>query len=87
MCASTKKVADEFVKRRKETEWFVEGDFDSYVSEIRKTHVWGGETELLMASHVLKMPISVYMDDKDAGGLICIAEYGHEYGKENPIKV
>ncbi|KAM0051437.1 putative OTU domain, papain-like cysteine peptidase superfamily [Helianthus debilis subsp. tardiflorus] len=82
------KVADEFVKRREETEWFIEGDFDSYVSQIRKPHVWGGEPELLMASHVLKMPISVYMNDKDSGGLISIAEYGQEeYGKENPIKV
>ncbi|KAJ0847861.1 putative OTU domain, papain-like cysteine peptidase superfamily [Helianthus annuus] len=81
------RVADEFVRRRKETEWFIEGDFDSYVSKIRKTHVWGGEPELLMASHVLKMPISVYMNDEGSGGLICIAEYGHEYGKENPINV
>ncbi|KAK1428827.1 hypothetical protein QVD17_17667 [Tagetes erecta] len=81
------KVADEFVKRREETEWFIEGDFDSYVSEMRKTHVWGGEPELLMASHVLKMPISVFMNDKDSGGLISIAEYGHEYGTENPIRV
>ncbi|XP_071720971.1 OVARIAN TUMOR DOMAIN-containing deubiquitinating enzyme 4-like [Rutidosis leptorrhynchoides] len=80
-------VADEFVKRREETEWFIEGDFDSYVSQIRKTHVWGGEPELLMASHVLKMPITVYMNDKDSGGLISIAEYGHEYSKEDPIKV
>lgn len=81
------KVADEFIKRRKETEWFVEGDFDSYVSQIRKPHVWGGEPELFMASHVLQMPITVYMYDKDAGGLIAIAEYGQEYGTENPIKV
>ncbi|KAL6987078.1 ubiquitinyl hydrolase 1 [Sarracenia purpurea var. burkii] len=80
-------VADEFVRRRKETEWFVEGDFDTYVSHIRKPHVWGGEPELFMASHVLKMPITVYMYDEDAGGLITIAEYGEEYGKENPIKV
>lgn len=34
-----------------------------------------------------RMPISVYMNDKDSGGLISIAEYGHEYGKENPIRV
>ncbi|KAJ9543673.1 hypothetical protein OSB04_023380 [Centaurea solstitialis] len=81
------RVADEFVKRREETEWFIEGDFDSYVSQIRKTHVWGGEPELLMASHVLKMPISVYMNDRDSGGLISIAEYGHEYSKEDPIRV
>ncbi|XP_072986425.1 OVARIAN TUMOR DOMAIN-containing deubiquitinating enzyme 4 [Typha latifolia] len=81
------RVADEFVKRRAETEWFVEGDFDTYVSQIRKPHVWGGEPELFMASHVLEMPITVYMHDEDAGGLIAIAEYGQEYGKENPIQV
>lgn len=33
------------------------------------------------------MPITVYMYDKDSGGLIAIAEYGQEYGKENPIRV
>ncbi|KAJ0961735.1 hypothetical protein J5N97_000054 [Dioscorea zingiberensis] len=27
-------VADELVKRREETEWFIEGDFDNYVSCI-----------------------------------------------------
>ncbi|RDX79216.1 OTU domain-containing protein, partial [Mucuna pruriens] len=67
------RVADEFIKRREETEW--------------KPHVWGGEPELFIASHVLQMPITVYMYDKDAGGLISIAEYGQEYGKENPIRV
>lgn len=34
-----------------------------------------------------RMPITVYMYDKEAGGLISIAEYGQEYGKENPIRV
>lgn len=81
------RVADEFIKRREETEWFVEGDFDTYVSQIRKPHVWGGEPELFLASHVLQMPITVYMYDEDAGGLISIAEYGQEHGKENPIRV
>ena len=33
------------------------------------------------------MPITVYMYDRAAGGLISIAEYGQEYGEENPIKV
>lgn len=80
-------VADEFVKRREETEWFIEGDFDTYVSQIRKPHVWGGEPELLMASHILRMPITVYMYDEDCGGLVSIAEYGQEYGKDNPIKL
>ncbi|CAK9173470.1 unnamed protein product [Ilex paraguariensis] len=106
------RVADEFVKKRRETEWFIEGDFDTYVSQMRKPHVWGGEPELLMASHVLqllfvvevinvtktewqdfinshdcRMPITVYMNDKDSGGLISIAEYGQEYGKDSPIEV
>ncbi|XP_055802247.1 OVARIAN TUMOR DOMAIN-containing deubiquitinating enzyme 4-like [Solanum dulcamara] len=81
------RVADEFIKRQEETEWFIEGDFNTYVAQIRKCHVWGGEPELLMASHVLQMPITVYMYDEDASGLISIAEYGQEYGKENPIKV
>ncbi|CAA0842812.1 OTU domain-containing protein [Striga hermonthica] len=81
------RVADEFIKRREETEWFIEGDFETYVSKIRRPHVWGGEPELLMASHVLQMPITVYMHDQESGGLISIAEYGQEYGKDNPVKV
>ncbi|KAK8926017.1 OTU domain-containing protein [Platanthera zijinensis] len=80
-------VADEFIKRREETEWFIEGKFDDYVSHIRRLHVWGGEPELLMASHVLQMPITVYIYDDEAGGLLAIAEYGQEYGKEGPIRV
>ncbi|KZV53332.1 OTU domain-containing protein-like [Dorcoceras hygrometricum] len=81
------RVADELVKRREETEWFIEGDFDTYVSNMRKPHEWGGEPELLMASHVLRMPITVYMYDRNSGGLISIAEYGQEYGNDNPIEV
>lgn len=33
---------------------FIEGDFDAYVKEIQQPYVWGGEPEILMASHVLK---------------------------------
>ncbi|KAJ8773630.1 hypothetical protein K2173_005876 [Erythroxylum novogranatense] len=81
------KVADEFIKRRKDTEWFLEDDFDAYVMQMRKAHVWGGEPELLMSSHVLQTPIAVHMQDKKSGRLKVIAEYGHEYGTENPIRV
>ncbi|KAK0574865.1 hypothetical protein LWI29_030257 [Acer saccharum] len=81
------KVADEFVKRRADTEWFVEGDFDTYVVHMRQPHIWGGEPELLMSSHVLRTPITVHMKDKTSGSLKIIAEYGQEYGKENPIRV
>ncbi|KAM7484090.1 hypothetical protein LguiA_000099 [Lonicera macranthoides] len=80
-------VADEFVKRRAETEWFLEGDFDTYVRQIRKPHVWGGEPELLMSSHVLQVPITCFMWDKKSGNLKIIAEYGQDYGKENPVRV
>lgn len=33
---------------------FVEGDFDTYIKQIQQPNEWGGEPELLMASHVLK---------------------------------
>ncbi|KAA8539189.1 hypothetical protein F0562_025881 [Nyssa sinensis] len=82
-------VVDELLKRREETEWFIEGDFDTYVKRIQQPYVWGGEPELLMASHVLKTAISVCMIDKSSGGLVNIANYGEEYqkDKESPIKV
>ncbi|KAK4793778.1 hypothetical protein SAY86_024213 [Trapa natans] len=47
-------VVDELLRRREESEWFIEGDFDAYVKRIQQPFVWGGEPELLMASHVLK---------------------------------
>lgn len=82
-------VADELLRRRKETEWFIEGDFDVYVKRIQQPYVWGGEPELLMASHVLKTKISVFMLDRSSGSLINISNYGEEYqqDEEIPIKV
>lgn len=82
-------VVNELLKRREESEWFIEGDFDAYVKEIQQPYVWGGEPELLMASHVLKTPISVYMVHRPFGNLVSIANYGEEYRKdqENPINV
>uniref|UniRef100_A0A0E0M3V3 OTU domain-containing protein n=1 Tax=Oryza punctata TaxID=4537 RepID=A0A0E0M3V3_ORYPU len=59
----------------------VEGDFHCYISEMRKPHVWGGEPELHMASHVLKMPITVFVMDK-AGAFRVLSEYGKEYGRD-----
>ncbi|XP_068666584.1 OVARIAN TUMOR DOMAIN-containing deubiquitinating enzyme 4-like [Aristolochia californica] len=81
------KVVDEFIKRRADTEWFLEGDFDTYIGQMRQPHIWGGEPELLMSCHVLQTPIAVYMHDKKSGKLKVIAEYGQEYGKENPVRV
>ncbi|KAL5733636.1 hypothetical protein ACOSQ2_033328 [Xanthoceras sorbifolium] len=82
-------VVDELLRRREETEWFIEGDFDTYVKRIQQPYVWGGEPELLMASHVLKKLISVFMIDQSSGNLVNIANYGEEYqkDKEDPINV
>ncbi|KAJ6323102.1 hypothetical protein OIU77_012857 [Salix suchowensis] len=82
-------VVDELLKRREETEWFIEGDFDAYVKRIQQPYVWGGEPELLMASHVLKKMISVFMRDRTTGNLVSIANYGEEYRKDevDPINV
>lgn len=82
-------VVDELLRRREEAEWFIEGDFDTYVKRIQQPYVWGGEPELLMASHVLKAPISVFMSDRSSGELTKIANYGEDYKKddESPINV
>ncbi|XP_052200616.1 uncharacterized protein LOC127807001 [Diospyros lotus] len=83
-------VVKELLRRRKETEWFIEGDFDAYVDRIQHPYVWGGEPELLMASHVLQTPISVFMIDRSSGGLVNIANYGEEEyqkGGESPITI
>lgn len=82
-------VVDELMKRREETEWFIEGDFDAYVKRIQKPYVWGGEPELLMASHVLKTTISVYMYETGSHNLSKIATYGEDYkqAENTSIKV
>ncbi|XP_020203979.1 OTU domain-containing protein At3g57810 [Cajanus cajan] len=81
------KVVDELLKRREETEWFIEGDFDTYVKRIQQPYVWGGEPELLMASHVLKTPISVFMRDTGSLDLVNIAKYGEEYRNQKEISI
>ncbi|CAK7325317.1 unnamed protein product [Dovyalis caffra] len=80
-------VVDELLKRREETEWFIEGDFDAYVKRIQQPYVWGGEPELLMASYVLKTMISVFMRDRTTGNLANIANYGEEYRKDEVIPI
>lgn len=38
-------------------------------------------------SYGSRMPITVLMKDKSLSNLKVIAEYGQEYGKDNPIRV
>ncbi|KAG8390529.1 hypothetical protein BUALT_Bualt01G0093000 [Buddleja alternifolia] len=82
-------VVKELLKRRKEVEWSIEEDFDVYVKRIQEPYVWGGEPELLMSSHVLRTPISVFMKEGSSSGFTKIANYGEEYRKdeENSINV
>ncbi|KAL4576777.1 hypothetical protein LXL04_012876 [Taraxacum kok-saghyz] len=80
-------VVDELLKRQKEIEWFIEGDFEAYVKTIEKPHVWGGEPELLMASHILKTKISVFMLERSTGKLLNIATYGKEYEKDEKSSI
>ncbi|KAL5974556.1 hypothetical protein ACLOJK_031226 [Asimina triloba] len=82
-------VVAELLKRRVETELFIDGDFDAYVKSIQQPYTWAGEPELLMASHVLRAPISVFMINRSSGSLVNVASYGDEYGIDtnSPIKV
>ncbi|KAI7753057.1 hypothetical protein M8C21_016812, partial [Ambrosia artemisiifolia] len=80
-------VVDELLKRRKEIEWFIEEDFDVYIKRIEKPYVWGGEPELLMASHVLKTMISVFMLEGSTKKLLNIATYGKEYEKDDKSSI
>lgn len=55
-------VVSELVRRRDDVQWAVEGDFDTYVTSMARDGTWGGEMELLMASHVkLDAAIAVHM--------------------------
>ncbi|KAI3924161.1 hypothetical protein MKX01_029696 [Papaver californicum] len=81
-------VMDELLRRRNEFDQWDLGDFDAYVKRMRDPTEWGGEPELLMASHALRTPISVFLIERSSGDLINITNYGQEYEMSNkPIKV
>ncbi|GKA58129.1 OTU domain-containing protein, partial [Tanacetum coccineum] len=80
-------VVDELLKRRKEIEWFIDGDFDVYVKRIKKPYVWGGGPELLMASNILKTKISVFMSERNSEKLLNIATYGKEYEQDEKSSI
>lgn len=45
------------------------------------------EYVLMVCNPSCRVPITVYMLDNKTNGLQIIAEYGQEYGKENPVRV
>mgnify|MGYP001163462778 FL=1 len=77
---------NELMKRREELEWIVEGDFEEYCANMRYPGAWGGEPEILVATHVLQRPIEVHM--AMAGEpLRSIGIYGNEdYGTTKDSK-
>jgi hypothetical protein len=70
---------DELLERREDTEWFIEGDFEQYCARMQAPSTWGGEPEILMLTHVLASPISVFMEV--SGELKSIGVYGEEYAE------
>jgi hypothetical protein len=46
--------------QRKHFEAFVEGDFDCYVANMRRQHVWGGNVELVALREVLDRPVQIH---------------------------
>lgn len=42
---------------------------------------------LITMCYGFRMPITVVMQDTNSNNLKIIAEYGQEYGKENPVRV
>ncbi|MCL7029772.1 hypothetical protein MKW94_003430 [Papaver nudicaule] len=82
------RVLDELSRRQDEFDQWDLGDFDEYVKRMQNPTEWGGEPELLMASHVLQTPICVFIVECKSGDLINISNYGQEYAEDNkPIKV
>ena len=77
---------NELMKRREELERIVEGDFEEYCANMRYPGAWGGEPEILVATHVLQRSIEVHM--AMAGEpLRSIGIYGNEdYGTTKDSK-
>ncbi|KAL4422289.1 hypothetical protein ABPG75_008486 [Micractinium tetrahymenae] len=69
-------VCDELLKRRNELYFFIDEDYDAYVTRMRQPRCWGGEPELAVATHVLQRPIAVFT--KRAAQLALVSRYGNE---------
>mmetsp|Transcript_41465 Transcript_41465/g.120068 ORF Transcript_41465/g.120068 Transcript_41465/m.120068 type:complete len:228 (-) Transcript_41465:66-749(-) len=84
-------VVAELLRRREEVEWFLEEPFDKYVAKMSMPSTWGGEPELLMASHLLGHKLWVWMPgelvdpSKFAGRLVRSASYGDDLGDKTIV--
>ncbi|KAK4801787.1 hypothetical protein SAY86_022274 [Trapa natans] len=65
----------------------VDESLKSYCQRIKQPDFWGGESELLVISRLIKQPIVVYIPEHEhsrggrGSGFIPIAEYGSEFQK------
>ena len=53
---------------------FMTDDFDAYLCEMQRPHVWGGERELFSIANVTRRPVHVYTEKQ--GELAKLCEYG-----------
>ena len=64
-----------FMRQHKaELEPFMTDDFEAYMGEMEKPHVWGGERELFAISNVTLRVVHVYTENQ--GKLVKLCEYG-----------
>eukprot|EP01023_Acetabularia_acetabulum_P042766 TRINITY_DN4261_c0_g1_i2.p2 TRINITY_DN4261_c0_g1~~TRINITY_DN4261_c0_g1_i2.p2 ORF type:complete len:236 (-),score=40.68 TRINITY_DN4261_c0_g1_i2:70-756(-) len=58
---------------------------NSYCKRLVRPDFWGGEVEMFVLSQMLKIPIKVYMAEKDVGGsgigFVNISTIGEKFGK------
>ena len=83
------RACDELVARREDVEWFIEGDFETYVERMRNPWAWGGEPEILMLARALRTPIEVFVvvegenaSAREGGELRSIGRYGEDEEEE-----
>lgn len=57
-----------------EIEPFMTDDFEAYMGEMEKPHVWGGERELFAIANVTRRLVHVYTENQ--GEIVKLCEYG-----------
>uniref|UniRef100_A0A7S2LYY4 Ubiquitin thioesterase OTU n=1 Tax=Zooxanthella nutricula TaxID=1333877 RepID=A0A7S2LYY4_9DINO len=77
------------LRKRPDVEPFLEerfqGRFQAYVASMSRKTTWGGEVELIMASHWLRRPLWVWKTQSrgQSRGFTRIRAYGEEHGGED----
>jgi hypothetical protein len=61
---------------------FMTDDFDAYLREMQKPHVWGGERELFAIANVTRRPVHVYTENQ--GEIVKLCEYGDAGASAKP---